>query len=259
MRSFFLSIIIGSTILLSSCQTIEDDSINKNKLKAIDKFELMSSSVVIVANQEKKIHGSGIVWGVDTIVTSYHVVDKMEKVYIKLKYDEKYYECRVLGAVKSKDVAVLKIIEPPFGLIRTKRFKGDIKRGDTVFALGHPNGLEYTLSKGIISAVRNDFKTRFSKFNAIQVDAAINPGNSGGAIFNENGELVGMSSFIITKSGMSHSLNFGIHISSLEKCAYDAIYAEDTEDILRGKELDNKQQRFDESILIIPNEKNNKI
>ena len=97
------------------------------------------------------------------------------------------------------------------------------------------------MSKGIISAVRENYKTSFSEFDAIQVDAAINPGNSGGAIFSDDGRLIGMSCFIITRTGMSHGLNFGIHIKHLTKAVNDALYAEDNEDILRGEEVEPKE------------------
>jgi S1-C subfamily serine protease len=79
--------------------------------------------------------------------------------------------------------------------------------GDETFAIGYPLGLDKTVTRGIVSGMGN----RHSQYVAhVQTDAAINPGNSGGPLFNERGEVVGMNSFIATRTGGSQGLGFAI-------------------------------------------------
>jgi len=128
----------------------------------------------------------------DLIVTNNHVVDQSPEVTIQGKLFPKSLS-RVWYTDKKHDLAFL---EPPVGAvlpdIALGKYEG-MKDGDAIVAIGHPYGLNYTATQGVISKV--DRVRDGLKF--IQIDAAINPGNSGGPLVNEQGEIVGVNSFII--------------------------------------------------------------
>ena len=128
----------------------------------------------------------------DMIVTNNHVVDVNAEVTIAGKIFEKTLS-RVWYTDRKHDLAFL---EAPknivFPDVRLGRYEA-MKDGDEVVAIGHPYGLNYTATQGVISKV--DRIREGLKY--IQIDAAINPGNSGGPLVNENGEIIGVNSFII--------------------------------------------------------------
>lgn len=128
----------------------------------------------------------------DLIVTNNHVVDNVAEVTIQGKLFPKSLS-RVWYTDRKHDLAFL---EPPAGAaladIHLGRYE-DMKDGDEIVAIGHPYGLNYTATQGVISKVdriRDGLKY-------IQIDAAINPGNSGGPLVNGKGEVIGVNSFII--------------------------------------------------------------
>lgn len=128
----------------------------------------------------------------DLIVTNQHVVDNNAEVTIAGKNFEKAFS-RVWYTDRKHDLAFL---QAPSGTdlpeIRLGSYE-TMKDGDQVVAIGHPYGLNYTATQGVISKV--DRIRDGLKF--IQIDAAINPGNSGGPLVNSNGEVIGVNSFII--------------------------------------------------------------
>ncbi|MBL7745150.1 MAG: trypsin-like peptidase domain-containing protein [Chitinophagaceae bacterium] len=128
----------------------------------------------------------------DLIVTNEHVVDTNGEVTIAGKAFDKAFS-RVWYTDRKHDLAFL---EAPKGIelpeVRLGRYE-EMKDGDQVVAIGHPYGLNYTTTQGVISKV--DRIRDGLKF--IQIDAAINPGNSGGPLVNNKGEVIGVNSFII--------------------------------------------------------------
>ena len=128
----------------------------------------------------------------DIIVTNNHVVDNRAEVTIQGKVFPKQL-CRVWYTDRKHDLAFL---EPPAGRLLPDVHLGhyeDMKDGDEILAIGHPFGLNYSATQGVISKVdriRDGLKY-------IQIDAAINPGNSGGPLVNGKGEVIGVNSFII--------------------------------------------------------------
>ena len=128
----------------------------------------------------------------DLIVTNNHVIDTFAEVTIQGKLFSKSLS-RVWYTDRKHDLAFL---QPPEGAMLADIPLGqyeEMKDGDEVVAIGHPYGLNYTATQGVISKVdriRDGLKY-------IQIDAAINPGNSGGPLVNEKGEIIGVNSFII--------------------------------------------------------------
>jgi len=151
--------------------------------------------------------GSGIILGSNGhILTNYHVVEKLDRILIKLS-DGKEYFAKVLGHDTYTDLAVLKIStlrrlpEPEFGQSTA------LDVGEWVMAIGNPYGLEGTVTVGVVSGTgRTDLG--FSHFeNFIQTDASINPGNSGGPLINLDGQIVGINTAVAAiGSGVSFAI-----------------------------------------------------
>ncbi len=152
--------------------------------------------------------GSGvIVTNEGHIITNNHVVDQVDEVEVQLS-DGRMKKARIVGADAQVDLAVLKIDEP--GIKPLKLADSDsVQVGDFVLAIGNPFGFEETVTDGIISS-----KGRPNRADAfgdlLQTNAAINPGNSGGPLINLRGEVIGINTAIISRSGGSQGIGFAI-------------------------------------------------
>ena len=155
--------------------------------------------------------GSGVVISRDGLVlTNSHVVHETTDIKVTTA-DGKEFEADIVGTDPKSDVAVLRIKGSTAGLVPMKF--GDSKAlrlGETVVAIGNPFGLGHTVTMGIVSAKgrANMGITDYEDF--IQTDAAINPGNSGGALVNMQGELVGINTAIVSRSGGYQGIGFAI-------------------------------------------------
>jgi serine protease Do len=153
--------------------------------------------------------GSGFIISDDgQIVTNHHVVAGAESVNVKLA-DGRSFDAEVIGSDEMTDIALLKItadVDLPkvdFGTSETLRV------GDEVVAVGNPFGLGGTVTSGIISALSRDIRSGpFDDF--IQTDAAINRGNSGGPLFNNDGDVIGVNTAIISPGGGSVGIGFAV-------------------------------------------------
>ncbi|MGA3161314.1 MAG: trypsin-like peptidase domain-containing protein [Terracidiphilus sp.] len=150
------------------------------------------------------------------IITNYHVVEKADKIYVKLSTDPDNQDmgrpARVIGTDKATDLAVIKI-ETSTPLPTVTMGNSDTAQvGDWVEAIGSPFSYSQTVTAGIISAknrtIDHGSSGQFQHF--IQTDAAINPGNSGGPLLNMNGEVIGVNTAIITESGGYQGLGFAM-------------------------------------------------
>ncbi|WP_213803388.1 trypsin-like peptidase domain-containing protein [Granulicella sp. dw_53] len=176
------------------------------------------------AGSERRALGSGFI--VDSrgyIITNNHVVDKADKIYVKLSTDpdggpgDQGRAARVVGVDKDTDIAVIKI-ESSTPLPTIKLGNSDSAQvGDWVLAIGSPFGLSQTVSAGIVSAKNRSIdepspngisQSQFQRF--IQTDAAINPGNSGGPLVDLGGNVVGMNTAIYTQSMGSQGVGFAM-------------------------------------------------
>ncbi|MEY2492816.1 MAG: serine protease Do [Verrucomicrobiota bacterium] len=152
--------------------------------------------------------GSGvIVTNEGHIITNNHVVDQVDDIEVQLA-DGRTKKARLVGSDSEADLAVLKVDEP--GLKPLKLGDSDgVQAGDMVLAVGNPFGFEETVTQGIISSKGR--KNRTDPFgDLLQTDAAINPGNSGGPLINLAGEVIGINTAIISRSGGSQGLGFAI-------------------------------------------------
>ena len=152
--------------------------------------------------------GSGvIVTNEGHIITNNHVVDQVDDIEVQLS-DGRTKKARLVGADAVADLAVLKVDDPDVKPLKL----GDsdmVQAGDFVLAIGNPFGFEETVTDGIISSKgRPNRVDGFGDF--LQTNAAINPGNSGGPLVNLRGEIIGINTAIISRSGGSQGIGFAI-------------------------------------------------
>ena len=157
--------------------------------------------------------GSGVIVSNEGhVITNNHVVDQVDEIEVQLS-DGRTEKARLIGSDDQVDLAVLKIDNP--GIKPLKLADSDqVQAGDFVLAIGNPFGFEETVTDGIISSKgRPNRADVFSEL--IQTNAAINPGNSGGPLINLSGEVIGINTAIISRSGGSQGIGFAIPSNSV--------------------------------------------
>lgn len=159
--------------------------------------------------------GSGFIVTPDGfIMTNAHVIDGADEVYVSLT-DKREFKARVVGVDKRTDVAVVKIEASRLPAV-TIGDVGRLKVGEWVMAIGTPFGLDNTVTAGIVSAKARDTG---EEIRFIQTDVAVNPGNSGGPLINMRGEVVGINSQILSRSGGFMGISLSIPIDDAMRVA----------------------------------------
>jgi Trypsin-like serine proteases, typically periplasmic, contain C-terminal PDZ domain len=173
------------------------------------------------------LSGSGFIFAPEGLVaTNFHVVAGYDSLFVKTSTG-KFYNATLLYIEEKNDIAILKITdneEVDFPFVKLGN-SDDLKTGNNVYAIGSPLGFEYTLSQGIVAAIRENEKVTFNDPDTwavtenifdkvIQITAAISPGNSGGALINSKGEVVGITTY---SYGFYGNLNFAIAINTLKR------------------------------------------
>jgi len=173
--------------------------------------------------REVKGYGSGVIISDDGyIITNNHVIEDAENIEVKLN-DNRTFTAEIVGRDPNTDIALLKI--KANGLPFVKYGDSDqLKLGEWVLAVGNPFNLTSTVTAGIVSAKgRNldilDSDLKIESF--IQTDAALNMGNSGGALVNTKGQLVGITSAIVSPSGAYAGNSFAIPVTIVKKVVED--------------------------------------
>jgi serine protease Do len=167
--------------------------------------------------------GSGVIITPDGyIVTNNHVVEDGDQVEVTLN-DKREYKADIIGIDPSTDLALLKIKGKELPYLDLGN-SDSLRVGEWVLAVGNPFNLESTVTAGIVSAKGRSIdilegQDRIESF--IQTDAAVNPGNSGGALVNTNGELVGINTAIITRSGRYEGYSFAVPANLVRKVIKD--------------------------------------
>ena len=157
--------------------------------------------------------GSGVIFDARNgyIVTNAHVVENSNEITVTLQ-DGRDLKAEILGSDAPSDVAVLKVKADGLSQIPL----GDSSRvevGDFVVAIGNPFGLQHTVTSGIISGLSRSGINPDGYEDFIQTDASINPGNSGGALVNLRGELIGINTAILSRSGGNIGIGFAIPVN----------------------------------------------
>ena len=177
--------------------------------------------------QEQQVSGSGVIIRPDGyIVTNNHVVAGADKIEITLN-NNKSYSATLIGSDPPTDIALLKIDATglpvvPFG------DSDALRLGEWVLAIGSPLGEELrgTITAGIVSAKGRSMPNMQEEFKIesfIQTDAAVNPGNSGGALVNKKGELVGINTAIVSRTGSYSGYSFAVPSNIVKKIVSDLI------------------------------------
>jgi serine protease Do len=175
-----------------------------------------------------RTEGSGTGFVVDKngyIITNNHVIEKADRIKVRLAGDETEYRAKVIGYDSETDLAVLKI-DAKQALDPLQIGNSDsVQTGDWVIAIGSPFGLQATVTAGIISAQRTnrDLPGAGTFQNFLQTDAAINPGNSGGPLLNTRGEVIGVNTMIATRSGSYEGIGFALPSNIAVKIYNDII------------------------------------
>ena len=197
--------------LTAKQKEIQDNNKNRSQPKfkgAEDIYNDFSSSVVFIGKRKNKRlegMGSGFVIadkGKFKIITNWHVIEGANSLSVWLKpvrmVDENYlitevesYSAKLVKYNKTKDLAMIEVEKLPIKIKPVKYGKfNKVRPGQTSFAIGHPEGLLWSFTSGMIGQVRPDYSWRYKgsrhKANVIQTGAAINPGNSGGPLFNKD-------------------------------------------------------------------------
>jgi len=201
------------------------------------------------AGSEREALGSGfIVDASGYIITNNHVIDKADRIFVKLAGEPddgagkmQGHPATLIGTDPETDIAVIKIdtkdLKEPLHVAKLGNSDGT-QVGDWVLAIGSPFGLSETVSAGIISAKNRAINDRdehgrtqqFQKF--IQTDAAINPGNSGGPLVDMAGQVIGMNTAIYTQSMGSQGVGFAMPSNVLARIYNDLIGP--THKVIRG-------------------------
>ena len=182
-------------------------------------YERTRGSVVRIASASELSgsgQGAGVIISPDGyIVTNRHVASPGTEFLISL-YDGRVLEASLVGSDALSDIAVLKAEGEGLSAISIGTDDG-LMIGETVYAIGHPYGYGWSMTKGIVSGLGRMVFTDTGGMlpSMIQTDAIINPGNSGGPLISSDGRMAGLVSSIYSKSGSAEGISFAIPASSV--------------------------------------------
>lgn len=172
----------------------------------VQAMDISSAQESIVVVETDTGQGSGVILeSSGVIITNLHVIEDASDISVRIHTNERYDDVGVIDVDEVKDLALLKIKGFDLPTARLGNSNG-VKSGQDVFAIGAPRGLEQTVSRGIVSAVR----VMDGGFKSIQTDAAISPGSSGGGLFNESSELIAI---LAAYKVDGQNLNFAIPVN----------------------------------------------
>ncbi|SEP21640.1 Do family serine endopeptidase [Nitrosovibrio sp. Nv6] len=174
--------------------------------------------------------GSGVIVSAEGyILTNHHVIEAADEIEIALA-DGRKAKARVIGSDPETDLAVVRVDMEQLPIM-TFGHSDNARVGDMVLAIGNPFGVGQTVTMGIISALGRTHLGINTFENFIQTDAAINPGNSGGALVDSSGNLIGINTAIVSRTGGSLGIGFAITASVAKQVMEQIIQ---TGDVTRG-------------------------
>ena len=183
-------------------------------------YKKISPSVVMIGT--KQGIGSGTIIGhKGEILTNWHVIGNNLDVVVLLKEEKSIRRAKVIKFDQISDLALIQLVAVPTDRLPVKF--GDISDfsiGSDVHAIGHPEGRDWTYTKGVVSQYRNEFDWNSGEpaikhhADVIQTQTPINPGNSGGPLLSDKGLLLGVNSFVTVGS---QGLNFAVSVEDVRK------------------------------------------
>ena len=170
--------------------------------------------------------GSGFVWSAEGhVVTNHHVIASADRVTV-IFADGAEFEAKVVGSDAGSDLAILKIDTAGRSFPALEMGdSGALRVGQLSLAIGNPFGQEFTMSRGIVSALGRAMPgvDGFANSQIIQTDTHINPGNSGGPLLDRHGDVIGITAQIISNSGSSAGVGFAIPINTAKRIVPELI------------------------------------
>lgn len=206
-------------------------NIQFNKLRGFEDLytQIANSTVYIEAwIDEVGGSGSGALVGSNKILTNLHVIENSNEIYVipfggmaENPANDIYFPAKILKVAEDKDLALLEIATDLGNTIDLNR-DCDVKVASDAHAVGHPNGNYWSYTKGYISGIKKNYKWFYEEgvnfiADVIQTQTPINPGNSGGPLVNNNGELIGINSFMGDGIGINFAVACNELISFLDK------------------------------------------
>lgn len=227
-------LVVIIVIALADCWPSVSTAERATSLREV--FKQVDPSVVVVETNSHRVVtgprmqlatlpglGSGVLISADgKVMTAAHVVQTADEIKVQFKHGE-VSTATVLTSDPAADVALLQLAQVPTGVAVARLGDSDeTEVGDEVFVVGAPLGMSHTLTVGHISARRksNTMFGDLSRAEFFQTDAAINQGNSGGPLFNMAGEMVGIVSHIMSRSGGFEGLGFAVTSNLVRKLLF---------------------------------------
>lgn len=213
-----------SVVNISTEKTSNNSNMGRNPFLDDPFFrEFFRGQRQIPQERVQRALGSGVIVSNDGyIVTNNHVVDGADVIKVTIAGQKKEYKAKVIGKDKKSDLAIIKIDAKDLNAV-TFYNSDKVKVGDVVFALGNPFGVGETITQGIVSATGRSGVGIVEYEDFIQTDASINPGNSGGALINSAGQLIGINSAIISRTGGNVGIGFAIPSNMVTSIATELV------------------------------------
>jgi S1-C subfamily serine protease len=225
---------IGRPNKVEITEASSNDSLDAEEQNNISVYRKNISSVVNITSKAvtfdffyglvpEEGQGSGFIIDKDGhILTNYHVIADARQIEVTL-HNRKKYKATIVGTDRSHDLAVVQIKAPDLTAM-VLGDSGNLQVGQKVYAIGNPFGLAGTLTRGIVSSIRQVQEPDGMTIDeAIQTDASINPGNSGGPLLNMHGEVIGINTMIASSVGQSAGIGFAIPINTAKAVINDLL------------------------------------
>ena len=225
---------IGRPNKIEISEASSNDSLDAEEQNNISVYRKNISSVVNITSKAvtfdffyglvpEEGQGSGFIIDKEGhILTNYHVIADARQIEVTL-HNRKKYKATIVGTDRSHDLAVVQIKGPDLTPM-VLGDSGNLQVGQKVYAIGNPFGLAGTLTRGIVSSIRQVQEPDGMTIDeAIQTDASINPGNSGGPLLNMHGEVIGINTMIASNVGQSAGIGFAIPINTAKAVINDLL------------------------------------
>ena len=204
-----------AVVSINTLDEVDDDD-DENRSREEELLERFFGGRIPSNRAPRAGLGSGVIIDASAglIITNNHVIDGADEITVTFE-DRRKVEAELVGTDPDTDIALLKVDATNLRELQFAR-AGEAKVGDFVIAVGNPFGLSSTVTSGIVSALGREQGGGNRYENYIQTDASINPGNSGGALVNSKGELIGINTAILTRSGGNNGIGFAVPVRTVK-------------------------------------------